>query len=523
MNTTFNAASWARNAGRQHQRGALTLFSAVLILFLMALLLFYASRVSVFETRLASNDVRQKQAFHTAEAAIDQGKMLVLANTTRVLSAQEDVFPDGTGFSNDGWLAAGTMRWGVCGSAEIASSTHPCGGDFPAPAGSYFYDDPATSGSMIDSLPVEQAGFPSGATARLSAVMCFVDITSPTSGCQTAPASIDEESDASIIIWLMGYGYSDCTDVTDVDTCLGRATVAEPISNWRAMQGAPTVPLVTKSTFPPTGTATIVGNPTGGGVGVPLSGWVNDNSACGGSDISSSGSWQTCEYEEWYQANDYPPDVACTEPSGNCMCGPGGNDVDYFLSWKKNGESAADCAGTFLGSDTCVNLDIIVDPEFPCDLFLTYFGVTRDRYQEIKAAAQQILSDCSSLGPQSSGLVWVEGNCEINEGTIVGSPTSPVTLVTEGALTELRGGAIIFGVLYVFDYVQEQAGGTAELRVNGGATIYGALINDGTLGQFQGNFSVVHAGGVLARAAGIAGIGSVNGGWRDFGLPEIAW
>ena len=58
-------------AGLYRQRGALTLFSAVLLLILMTLALFYASRVSIFETRLSANEVRSKQAFHAAEAAVD--------------------------------------------------------------------------------------------------------------------------------------------------------------------------------------------------------------------------------------------------------------------------------------------------------------------------------------------------------------------------------------------------------------------------------------------------------------------
>jgi hypothetical protein len=280
--------------------------------------------------------------------------------------------------------------------------------------------------------------------------------------------------------------------------------------------------LVTKSTFPPNGTAEIVGNPDGGGVGVPLTAWINDNASCPPvAPITSSGSWQTCEYEEWYHVNEYPSGVECTD--NNCYCGPSGNDVDYFMSWKKNGESAADCGGTFLNGDTCVNIDMIIDPGFPCDLFMTYFGEPRANYQKIKYGARQILANCDGLGPQSYGLIWVEGNCEIAANTSVGSPNAPVILVTEGALTRLNGGVNIFGVLYVFDYPRVQAGGTAELRTLGSATVYGAVINDGTMGQFQGNFQVVHAGGVLATAAGIAGIGSVNGGWRDFGLPDIAW
>ncbi|MFT5770496.1 MAG: hypothetical protein ACI9H8_002485, partial [Lysobacterales bacterium] len=51
-------------------------------------------------------------------------------------------------------------------------------------------------------------------------------------------------------------------------------------------------------------------------------------------------------------------------------------------------------------------------------------------------------------------------------------------------------------------------------------TVYGGVIVDAVMGHFQGNFQIVWAEGVLASANGLNGVGSVSGGWRDFGLPE---
>ena len=140
--------------------------------------------------------------------------------------------------------------------------------------------------------------------------------------------------------------------------------MALPISNCKKLAGSPAVPLVTKSTFPPTGTAEVVGNPNGGGIGVPLTSWINDNPACPpATPIVSSGTWQTCEMQEWYHIEEYPDGVTCTD--NNCLCGPGGNDPDYFLSYRNN---STDCR---------INIDIIRDPDFPLDLFEFYFNVPR--------------------------------------------------------------------------------------------------------------------------------------------------
>ena len=53
--------------------------------------------------------------------------------------------------------------------------------------------------------------------------------------------------------------------------------------------------------------------------------------------------------------------------------------------------------------------------------------------------------------------------------------------------------------------------------------VYGSVIADSPIDKLQGTFQVVYNSGVLATATGYAGVGAVNGGWRDFGLPDIAW
>jgi len=487
------------------ERGALTIFTAVMILTLMTLMMVYATRISVLDTKDSGNEVRYKEAFQVAEAAADQGIMYLQSNIAKVVSNRENVFPDGTAFTGDGWFVSGSSRWSICTAAKVALANHPCGGSVPFPVGSYYYDDPTTN-TGIDSLPVNEVGFPVGVTARLSAVMCFVDLNNPGSGtCGGAPVTVEEELEATPAITLLAYGYSDCTNTASLSTCTGKATVAMPVSNFRKLAGKPTVPLVTKSVFPPQGSAEIVGNPNGGGVGVPLTVWVNNNPACGPvSTITGSGTWQTCEMEEWYQSADAPVGVACTD--NNCLCGPGGNSTQYFLSWKK-------------GNDTNIGIDIVVDDSFPCDLFDVFFGVPESLYEQVKSTAI-IEPDCSGLGPQSNGLIWISGSeCNIGAGVVVGSPGVPVILVSAAGLTTFNGGATVFGVVYIFDGENS----SAELKSTGSATIYGAVIVDATIDALQGNFQVVYNTKVIGHASGVAGLGPLNGGWRDFGLPDIAW
>ncbi|MFT5769714.1 MAG: hypothetical protein ACI9H8_001694, partial [Lysobacterales bacterium] len=481
------------------QTGGLTIFTGILVLLLMTLMLLYAARVGVFEQRVSSNEARQKIAFHNAESAVDQGAEYMLANSVRIFSSSAEAvayeFPAKTTAYHKGWLMNDgvTPGWYPCIQAMVDAPDHPCGGDIPATTTSYFYDNPATTAGDVsgaDSLPLNVTGVDS--TARLTALLCLIDIDSPSGGCVGAPTDPDDEKNVSAVMHLMGYGFSDCTNIADVSTCNGEARVARPLANYKNLKGSPSVPLTTKSIFPPNGTAEIVGNPNGGGLGVPLTAWINDNPACSGLvNIESSGSWQTCELQDWYHTDSYPEGVTCTD--NNCFCGPGGNDTSFFLSWNK--------------ADTFVGIDIVIDDTFPCDLFEYYFGVPRNFYHIIKATAT-VISDCSNLGPFSSGFYWVSGpTCNIGGNGAVGSPTNPILLVSAASETKLAGGAEIYGILYVFDGEDINA----EVNSLGNTTVYGGVIVDAVMGHFQGNFQIVWAEGVLASANGLNGVGSVSG------------
>ena len=464
----------------------------------MTLMLLYATRIGVFEQRVSSNEARQKVAFHAAESAIEQGLEYVLANTSRIFEDDADAMPDGSGGYRAGWFAADgtTPGWLPCTSTLIAMDDHPCGGDVPAPTGAFFYDDPATT-SGTDSLPIDTTVFPADTTARVSVLMCLIAFDDPADGCIGPPSNEYEEVNASAVIQLLGYGFADCTDNTDLSTCKARASISRPVSNYKNIGGSPSVPLVTKTTFPPTGTAEVVPNYNAGGIGVPISVWANNNTAC--SDpvaVTGQGSWATCEMHEWYGRDKMPDDVEC--------------DI------KPCGCTVAEAISYSAANTTYQGIDIVADDTFPCDLFEFYFGVPRSRYEIIKSSAT-IINSCASLGPYSSGLYWVSGaTCSIGSNTQIGSPNNPVILISAAESTRLAGGANIYGIVYIFDGEVS----TAELDTAGSNTVYGSVIVDATMGNYNGTFQIVYNESILAKAAGNNGLGSVNGGWRDFGLPD---
>jgi hypothetical protein len=482
---------------RNRQKGALTMISAVLILILLTELIFYAVQVGVFEQRKSSNELDQKQAFHTADSAIQVAKQFFAANATLVSSNLIDQRSDGT----DGWLSADDLRWQECDG--ITDETHPCFGE-PVDefrAGSFFYsvDDDNT-------LPLDPDAYSASGNERvtLHALLCMLDIDRNADpivqGCTTDPARWDRRY---FLITLLARGEADC----DGGDCQAEALIAEKIGSFGpgASDGGPGAPLTARTNVPLSGTVEIVPNPNGGGVGVPISSWVNANSedspypyntcALEGDAISPvSGSYATCEAHEFYEVDIRPDDYKCPANGQNCSCAPNSERVLTYAQ----------------GNDRQMGQDIVIDDEFPCDLWQEFFGLT---WQEVKDLVPQdhLLTDCSTLDENSEGLYWVSGNdCLINDQ--VGGPTNAVFLISAARTTRFSAQAEFFGALMVTDKEDPDA----EFTGNGGGTVYGAAIMDAEMKNFNGTFQIVWVDVLVGLAFDTPLFGAVAGGWTDF-------
>jgi len=483
------------------QKGGLTIFSAVILLSLLVVMLVYATQVQQSEQRVSANEYRQKLAFHAAESAADQTVEYLLANNARILSADPDAVPDGSGGSKPGWFDATAGSWMVC--PGDAGADHPCGGSVPAGnlALSYFFDDPGTATSgRYDTIPINLDMLPPGSTARATAVLCQIDFASPAGGCNAAPVTGDDASQSSFVITVLSYGYADCTDITDTSTCQVSAAIAVPLSNYNVARGNPPVPLTARTTFPPTGTTEIVPNPNAGGVGVPVSVWANANPACSdGAATLGQGNWATCEFHEWYETDEIPDDMVCSAPS--CSC------------------ASSEALSYTVGTEDRMSIDILADNNFPCDLFAFFFGVPSSDYQQIKSAAK-VISNCDGLDEDSHGIYWVSGaDCTLDGTNTIGSPKLPVMLISAAGTTKFTGTNNIFGMVFISDVEVP----TAQWNASGTNIVYGSVIIDAELDSFVGTFKVIYNKDASSLAAGIDGIGTLTGGWRDFGLPVLSW
>ncbi len=492
---------------RSRQKGAITMFSAILILILLTEMIFYAVQVGIFEQRKSSNEMLQKRAFHTADSAIQVAKQFLSAHSTVASSSIEDQRADGT----DGWLSGAGSRWQPCSGATTGTSgTHPCFGE-PIEAlrnDSYFYSftDDATDNDFdlpLDSTALSISGTE---TVTMHALLCMLEIdrnlSPPVQGCTTDPAKQDRRY---FLITLLARGQADCT--VGGTNCGAEAMIAEKIGSYGpgGGDGGPGAPLTARTSVPLSGTVEIVPNPNGGGVGVPVSSWVNANTGpnSAGDDCSlgvdpispNSGSYATCEAHEWYGQDTRPDDYKC--PTNNCSCD---RNKDRMLTYAQ-------------GNDREMGIDIVPDPDFPCDLWQYTFGKS---WQEVKDDVEgmpdgRLLTDCSSLDENSEGIYWVSGSeCRLKDQ--IGGKNNPVLLISAVADTRVNAGAEIFGVLFVTD--KEVSG--AEFSGNGNATVYGAAIMDAVMEHFNGTFQIVWVDNVVEQALESGLFGAVAGGWTDF-------
>lgn len=492
------------------------MFTAVLILILLTELIIYAVQVGVFEQRKSANEMRQKEAFHIADSAIQLGKEFMLANSRLVATGQDDVLGSG----NHGWMpGSSNPRWRPCADADLSAGRgqHPCFAepadndtDFRADlrANMYFYmDDPVNDDPDVladTELPVDTTVLVDGTTERVAlyALLCMLDIDRDldpiVQGCTTtAPADWNdsgpgEQDKRYFMITLLARGESEC----DGGTCNAQALIADKIGSFGpgSAEGGPGAPLTTKNTLPDSGSTDIVPNPNGGGVGVPISVWIDSSADI----LGFGGSWQTCERHEFYGVDIMPADYKCPDPSGNCTC-----------QGKKQLSYAEPGAG-----NQHLDIDMVPDDNFPPDLFKWTFGVEPDAdgLDYVMGLAEEIVDNCDGLDQASFGLIWVTGSCRISSSGQIGTPDAPVFLVMAGSGNRISGSPDIFGTVMVTDAVVSPNG----IDGTGSPTIYGALVADASITQFQGNLKLVYVEDILENVLDLGNFGAVAGAWSDF-------
>ena len=279
-----------------------------------------------------------------------------------------------------------------------------------------------------------------------------------------------------------GYSASSATS-TNAES---QATVSQQVLSISPISATPAAPLTVAAGMAAGGNFTVAANPNGGGPGVPISIWSKNTVAVGSSS-------STCGQQEYYD--------------GTCS-------LEAYSSSK---------AG--------INSDILAnDPNFPADLLSYIFnGSTsvqdvidsvKSSYSSTAQIALHIgasgtgLTNCSSLDTSSKGIYVIRGTC--SPPGDVGSRAFPVILLVVNGSFTMNANKNIYGI--IFTYTEPSATGTYDVMLNGGATIYGALVSNFELGNSNGTYNAVYDAETLSNLSNSVEsiVSTIPGSWRDW-------
>ncbi|EOD56024.1 hypothetical protein G113_05999, partial [Aeromonas molluscorum 848] len=136
-------------------------------------------------------------------------------------------------------------------------------------------------------------------------------------------------------------------------------------------------------------------------------------------------------------------------------------------------------------------------------------------WANIESRASQIVNNCSSLGPTSTGLIIVKGDC--SPGSNIGTQSAPVVLIVKDGSLSINGNNQLYGL--IFAYSSHPATATTDIKLNGGAIVNGALAANFKLGKANGTYDAKYDEAALSNiktGAAFQTLKQIPGSWRDW-------
>lgn len=489
------------------QRGAATLFVAIILLLALTIVTFSAARIGVSEQRNSANDMRSKQAMEVALAGLEHGLAYLEKNRPKISSTNPT-----------GWMdPLPPPRWAAC-----SANTLPCGDGV-----NNIYDpiNPQVGGrngnwlaySSVDDVEAVQ---------MLPGSKYRYDVSYLTPGFDIDPGpgvTLGPDNNPIIIIVSTATPTPDPTTGA-VDPLAGSATARMTVRGYSTLINIPPAPLMAISPVVPGGGAIDV-NPTGTLIppaGIPPCLAVTQNPVSvitpetGSPPPPSSGSITT--------PIPPPPPCGVGGVSSTTITTVSGNTMTTLTTWGTalptwdGGDPLRQSA--YLPPNILCNEpfpgnpgNLVIPPPDPAcpplatDLFEYVFGVPDTKFQIIKNEFTP--TTCSDLPTQPAGRYWVTGGCILSSN--VGTVDEPVILVVEDGDLEIGGTSEFYGLIYVRDPNDNRT-----ITLTGSADLYGALVSDRNIG-IGGSFDVHYDYDVLRKAGSTSGGGfaKLTGGWRD--------
>lgn len=281
-----------------------------------------------------------------------------------------------------------------------------------------------------------------------------------------------------------GYSASSATS-TDAES---QATVSQQVLSISPISATPAAPLTVAAGMAAGGNFTVAANPNGGGPGVPISIWSGP-----GTTVSVGSSSSTCGQQEYYDGTCSSQAYSSSKAGVNSdILDNDANFPDDLLSYIFNGSTSVQ--------------DVI-------DSVKSSYSSTAQIALHIGASGTG-LTNCNSLDTSSKGIYVIRGTC--SPPGDVGSRAFPVILLVVNGSFTMNANKNIYGI--IFTYAEPSATGTYDVMLNGGATIYGALVSNFELGNSNGTYNAVYDAETLSNLSNSVEsiVSTIPGSWRDW-------
>ncbi|WP_428310070.1 hypothetical protein [Hydrocarboniphaga sp.] len=150
----------------------------------------------------------------------------------------------------------------------------------------------------------------------------------------------------------------------------------------------------------------------------------------------------------------------------------------------------------------------------PGDIVERVFGVGALLWPSLRAQMPG-LDRCASLGPDTHGAWWIEGDCVATPDVAIGSATAPLLLVVANGRLSLDGNAFS-GLLVLLSH----DAGSSGIALTHDASIAGALVANGPLEISSGAYLIrpdaAVASALQSGAEAPLLLTPVPGSWRDY-------
>lgn len=485
MNHTTRHGTSAGFRGPARQRGYATLLVAVVALLLLTIMTLYFSRVAVMDQRMSGNEVRYKEAFSAAMFGLDTSAIALEGlNPTTLPWATPTIDPASFTYSVansqkqsfDALITRQTDLVGGIYYTVLSAGTSTDGSGSATVSRQYTMERPFSLGTLP--APLVVAG-------TLNMDGGFEIVANPEGYCKHTNILTDQP--------LTDKEY--CVHPDDsLDSCIG---TDQPLA-------------------------------------VLAEGLVD----------AKSSAFASCRPDEMYPGDPNLDGTGCDKAAGladkkNVTLAPSGT----FESRKERPDYGIE--GTYAG--------------FPADLFAATFGRSPDAMKAAIPSTHVIKdSECGKAadtehpdghieGDRSDGSVgywWVTGTgdpqgCKLSG--VIGAADSgngngiehdpngdkdfsdseihPVVIVVDEADLTINANTIIYGIVFVLD----RSGGTNNVTLSGGATVYGSLLaNQDLPANVNGDFVAAYDKRVVCSLIdsqnnpSLLVLSPIQGSWRDF-------